>query len=75
MPELPEVETTRRMLVKSLEGQTLTQAIVRSPKLRVPIPDLSVWKGIGWFPSPGVPSFWSGSLSALEPMRALWLRI
>lgn len=45
MPELPEVETTRRMLVKSLEGQTLTQAIVRSPKLRVPIPDLSALEG------------------------------
>lgn len=45
MPELPEVETTRRMLVPHLVGKKLTQAIVRTPKLRAPIPDLSVLEG------------------------------
>jgi len=38
MPELPEVETTRRGIRKHLEGQTIKTVIVRQPKLRWPIP-------------------------------------
>lgn len=45
MPELPEVETTRAMLVPHLVGKTLTQVIVRTAKLRAPIPDLTVLEG------------------------------
>ena len=38
MPELPEVETTRRGLAPHLEGQTIQAAIIRHPTLRWPIP-------------------------------------
>ena len=38
MPELPEVETTRRGLAPYLEGATVTGFIVRCPSLRWPIP-------------------------------------
>lgn len=38
MPELPEVETTRRGLAPWLEGQRIAQVIVRQPKLRWPVP-------------------------------------
>lgn len=38
MPELPEVETTRRGIVKPLKQQTFTQVIIRQPQLRWPIP-------------------------------------
>ena len=38
MPELPEVETTRRGLAARLEGQRLTSVIVRNPALRWPVP-------------------------------------
>ena len=40
MPELPEVETVRRGLRPVLEGRVLTEAIVRRPDLRWPLPDL-----------------------------------
>jgi formamidopyrimidine-DNA glycosylase len=39
MPELPEVETTRRGLAEHLIGTTITDVIVRNPKLRWPIPN------------------------------------
>jgi formamidopyrimidine-DNA glycosylase len=39
MPELPEVETTRRGLASTLEGQTLRTVVVRNPNLRWRIPD------------------------------------
>lgn len=39
MPELPEVETSRRGIVPHIEGQKLTKLIVRNPSLRWPIPD------------------------------------
>lgn len=39
MPELPEVETTRRGLLPKLEGQWLDRIIVRNPRLRWPVPD------------------------------------
>lgn len=39
MPELPEVETTRRGLVPKLAGKTLKQVFVRDPRLRWPVPD------------------------------------
>jgi formamidopyrimidine-DNA glycosylase len=38
MPELPEVETTRRGLLKLLPGRNILKAEVYSPKLRLPIP-------------------------------------
>jgi len=38
MPELPEVETTRRGLAPWLEGQQLAQILVRVPRLRWAIP-------------------------------------
>ena len=38
MPELPEVETTRRALQPICEGQTITQIKVRDGRLRWPIP-------------------------------------
>lgn len=41
MPELPEVETTKRGIAPHVEGKTLTQAIIRESRLRWPIPDLS----------------------------------
>lgn len=39
MPELPEVETTRRGLAPHLIGRTVTALEVRQPRLRWPIPD------------------------------------
>ncbi|MET0028595.1 MAG: bifunctional DNA-formamidopyrimidine glycosylase/DNA-(apurinic or apyrimidinic site) lyase [Candidatus Thiodiazotropha sp.] len=38
MPELPEVETTRRGVAPHLEGRKVTQVLVREPRLRWPIP-------------------------------------
>lgn len=37
MPELPEVETTRRGLAPHLLGRTITEAVCRVPKLRLPL--------------------------------------
>lgn len=39
MPELPEVETTRRGIAPYLEGQRVSAVIVREPRLRWPIPE------------------------------------
>lgn len=39
MPELPEVETTRRGLAPYAEQQVIERVTVRQPKLRWPIPD------------------------------------
>ena len=38
MPELPEVETTRRGLLKAMESVRIEQAIVRERRMRQPIP-------------------------------------
>lgn len=38
MPELPEVETTRRGLAPHLVGKELAGAVVRDPRLRWPVP-------------------------------------
>ena len=38
MPELPEVEITRRGLAPAVEGRTLTGVVVRQPALRYPVP-------------------------------------
>lgn len=38
MPELPEVETTRRGLAPALSGRVLQQIDIRNPRLRWPIP-------------------------------------
>jgi len=39
MPELPEVETTRRGIEPHVEGRIVSSVIVRQPQLRWPIPD------------------------------------
>lgn len=39
MPELPEVETTRRGIAPYLQGQEITEVRVRQPRLRVPVPE------------------------------------
>ncbi|AMO58541.1 5-hydroxymethyluracil DNA glycosylase [Endozoicomonas montiporae] len=39
MPELPEVETTRRGIMPHIVGQTVDSVVVRNPKLRWPVPD------------------------------------
>src|SRR5690606_1105348 len=38
MPELPEVETTRRGLAPHVEGRRVTRVVLRRPDLRWPIP-------------------------------------
>ncbi|WP_341218285.1 bifunctional DNA-formamidopyrimidine glycosylase/DNA-(apurinic or apyrimidinic site) lyase [Neptunomonas phycophila] len=38
MPELPEVETTRRGVAPHVINQTLTSIVVRQPKMRWPVP-------------------------------------
>jgi formamidopyrimidine-DNA glycosylase len=38
MPELPEVETTRRGLVPHLVGRSIRRVVVRNPNLRWPVP-------------------------------------
>jgi len=38
MPELPEVETTRRGLAPHIEGRTVSDVVLRRPDLRWPIP-------------------------------------
>ena len=39
MPELPEVETTRRGIRPHVLGQTVSGVIIRQPRLRWPVPD------------------------------------
>ena len=39
MPELPEVETTRRGIAPFVVGQTINRVVIRQPQLRWPIPD------------------------------------
>ena len=39
MPELPEVETTRRGIEPYVLGRSITAVVVRQPKLRWPMPD------------------------------------
>lgn len=39
MPELPEVETTRRGILPHLQGQRVSRVIVRDRRLRWPIPE------------------------------------
>ncbi|MDX1795518.1 MAG: bifunctional DNA-formamidopyrimidine glycosylase/DNA-(apurinic or apyrimidinic site) lyase [Hydrogenovibrio sp.] len=39
MPELPEVETTRKGIQPKVEGQTIKHLIVRNPALRWPVPE------------------------------------
>ncbi|NIV73583.1 MAG: DNA-formamidopyrimidine glycosylase, partial [Gammaproteobacteria bacterium] len=38
MPELPEVETTRRGIAPLLEGRRVRAVVVREPRLRWPVP-------------------------------------
>lgn len=38
MPELPEVEVTRRRLEQGLVGRRFSQVVLRVPKLRLPVP-------------------------------------
>ncbi len=39
MPELPEVETTRRGIAPAIEGRQLQQIVIRQPSLRWPVPE------------------------------------
>jgi formamidopyrimidine-DNA glycosylase len=39
MPELPEVETTRRGIIQQTKEQIITKVIIREKRLRWPIPD------------------------------------
>lgn len=39
MPELPEVETTRRGIAPHIEGQRINKVIIRQPRLRWPVPE------------------------------------
>jgi formamidopyrimidine-DNA glycosylase len=39
MPELPEVETTRRGIAPAIQGRLIRQMLVRQPRLRWPIPE------------------------------------
>ena len=39
MPELPEVETTRRGIAPHLVGRSVKRVVVREPRLRWPVPD------------------------------------
>lgn len=41
MPELPEVETTRRGIAPWILNQTITHAVMRRDKLRWPVPNLT----------------------------------
>jgi formamidopyrimidine-DNA glycosylase len=38
MPELPEVETTRRGIAPAIQGRLICQMLVRQPRLRWPVP-------------------------------------
>lgn len=39
LPELPEVETTRRGIAPHSEGKQVKQLVIRDPRLRWPVPD------------------------------------
>ncbi|MBB3331973.1 formamidopyrimidine-DNA glycosylase [Halomonas campaniensis] len=47
MPELPEVETTRRGIAPHVEGREVSEVIVRQPRLRVPVPTDLVDRPVG----------------------------
>lgn len=47
MPELPEVETTRRGIAPHVEGRVITEVVVRQPRLRVPVPGDLVERLVG----------------------------
>ncbi|WP_104204807.1 bifunctional DNA-formamidopyrimidine glycosylase/DNA-(apurinic or apyrimidinic site) lyase [Billgrantia saliphila] len=47
MPELPEVETTRRGIAPHIQGREIVEAIVRQPRLRVPVPDDFIERLVG----------------------------
>ena len=47
MPELPEVETTRRGLLPHLQGQRITAVVVRDRRLRWPVPRDLAKRAIG----------------------------
>jgi len=47
MPELPEVETTRRGIAPHVEGREIVEVIVRQPRLRVPVPEDFIERLVG----------------------------
>ncbi|MCG6658313.1 bifunctional DNA-formamidopyrimidine glycosylase/DNA-(apurinic or apyrimidinic site) lyase [Halomonas campisalis] len=47
MPELPEVETTRRGIAPHVEGREIVEVVVRQPRLRLPVPDNLVDRLVG----------------------------
>lgn len=48
MPELPEVETTRRGIAPHLTGRRIADVIIRNPKLRWPVPADLAERVRGW---------------------------
>ncbi|RTR03385.1 bifunctional DNA-formamidopyrimidine glycosylase/DNA-(apurinic or apyrimidinic site) lyase [Halomonas nitroreducens] len=47
MPELPEVETTRRGIAPHVEGREIVEVVVRQSRLRLPVPDDLVERLVG----------------------------
>ena len=47
MPELPEVETTRRGIAPHVEGREIVEVVVRQSRLRVPVPDDFIERLVG----------------------------
>ncbi|RDB44854.1 bifunctional DNA-formamidopyrimidine glycosylase/DNA-(apurinic or apyrimidinic site) lyase [Halomonas sp. DQ26W] len=47
MPELPEVETTRRGIAPHVEGREIVEVVVRQGRLRVPVPGDFVERLVG----------------------------
>jgi formamidopyrimidine-DNA glycosylase len=47
MPELPEVETTRRGILPHISRKTLTSVEIRQPSLRFPVPEAEIRTLIG----------------------------
>lgn len=47
MPELPEVETTRRGIAPHVEGREVREVLVRQSRLRVPVPETLAERLVG----------------------------
>ena len=75
MPELPEVETMRRMVERELVGLTLESIDLRLPKLirDSPLPDLGLLRGrqvlVAWRRAKVLVIDWSGELSTMTHFK------
>ena len=63
MPELPEVETVRRMLEPAMQRPRFRRVIVNRPNLRIPFPDRFAdrLRGTTVMPCRAAASTWSSS--------------